>query len=71
MKGIIEILEEIPEFIPESQQKFILAPLSNGLKGYKQIHKNKGGGAEEDSELFYLGVVSSYNLFKDCQIVQQ
>lgn len=35
MNGVIEILEVIPDFIPERQRKFILAPLLNGLKGYK------------------------------------
>lgn len=55
MKGLIEILEAIPKFIPEREQMFILAPLLNQTKRIQTNIQNRGGGAEKDFELIYVG----------------
>lgn len=51
MKGLIEILEVIPKFIPEREQMFILAPLLNQIKRIQTNVQNRVGGAEKDFEL--------------------
>lgn len=51
MKGLLEILEVIPTFIPEKEQMFSLAHLLNQMERIQRNIQNRGEGAEKDFDL--------------------